>query len=128
MSINPIAPEPTMAQAQDALEVLCWLGIQHPELPAPYITVHSFRSTSLQLQVPFGAFEPWREVLEIDAEDVRLYSTGDDSHIDVTSTLHMELGGRSVDVPVHLYGVGLPVLEERPADMVPAATAAERVA
>lgn len=121
MTTNPIAPAPTMALAQDALEVLCWLSLQHPQLRAPYITVHSFRSTSLQFQVPFGAFEAWREALEIDAEDVRLYSTGDDSHIDVTSTLRLELGGKQVSVTVHLYGVGLPVLAERPADMVPAA-------
>lgn len=127
MTTNPIAPAPTMALAQDALEVLCWLSLQHPELPAPYIAVHTFRRTTLQFQVPFGAFEAWREALEIDAEDVRLYSTGDDSHIDVTSTLDMELGGRPVSVSVHLYGVGLPVLAERPADMVPA-TFPERAA
>lgn len=115
MNTNRTVPAPTMAQAQDALEVLCWLSLRHPELPAPYITVHSRYQARLQLQVPFEAFEPWREALQLAVEDVKLYPVGDESHISVTDEVRMEIGGKPVAVPVQMYGYGLPVLEERPA-------------
>lgn len=123
----------SIAQTRDALDLVRSLAIHSPELPAPYITLHTgVTRVLLSLQVDHGAFEAWREALAIDTDAVHLVCFGTDSHVTVTSVVETKVSNHPVRVMVELYGVGLPALTDRPADPqehgLPIVTLAEAVA
>lgn len=106
----------TVGQQGDALALAYWLSKNHPSLPVPYMTVHSYYTTSLGVQVSYAQFEAWREALGLAAEDVRLHSTA--------TSAWLLADGVVQDVRVQLSGMGLPLLEERPTDELVSAVAA----
>lgn len=104
-----------MSDQLEALELFSWLALEHPTLPAPYLTVHTFHWTTVGVQVPHSAFEAWREALGLVIEDVKLWSSEADSFLLAEGELRQLVGGVPMVVRVQLSGVGLPPLSERPA-------------
>jgi len=108
-------PNPILRDQLDALELIAWLALEHPTLPAPYLTVHTYLWTTVGVQVPHAAFEAWREAFGLDVDDVKLWSSDNDSWLLVDGEYRQTVGGKPMTVRVQLNGVGLPLLAERPA-------------
>jgi hypothetical protein len=108
-------PKPSVRDQLDALELFSWLALEHPSLPAPYLTVHTYLWTTVGVQVPHAAFEAWREALGLNIDDVKLRSSDDDSWLLVDGEHRRTVGGKPMTVRVQLNGVGLPLLAKRPA-------------
>ena len=103
----------TVGEQRDVLALAYWLSKNHPSLPVPYFTVHSYFTTTLGIQVEHSAFEAWREALGLGTEvvDLRVLESG----------AYLRAAGKSQDVQVELTGMGLSKLAARPAPMVVAA-------
>lgn len=103
---------PDVGQMRFALDVIRWYSIHFPELPAPYITLiaHPSRTVlGVQAQDP-AAFEMWREALEFDAENVELWTTGEDAW------LQLDQETRKFQVPVQLTCHRIPAVAARPVE------------
>lgn len=62
----------------EALTLIQEFSLHHPNLPTPYITLHTSTegATDLGIQLRYADdFEMWREALNLDAVDVRLAGT-----------------------------------------------------
>lgn len=110
--MNSSIPQPTLGQQAQALRLAGILAAEQPLLPAPYITVHTYWSTELSLQVEYWQFEAWREALGFDADEVDLKGSGE-SWLTVSGTVVRSVDGHDVMATVKLTGCGLPALRVR---------------
>lgn len=113
--MNTSIPQPTIGQQAQALRLASIIAAEQPLLPAPYITVHTYWSTSLGIQVDYGQFEEWREALGFDTDDVKL-RTHHESWLSVSGTVVRSVDGHDVTAEVKLTGCGLPYLVTRDAE------------
>ncbi|MGW4703730.1 hypothetical protein [Streptomyces sp. NPDC004285] len=69
-------PTPTMLVTAEALNLLSEIATEHPELPAPYLTVSTLSSTLVNVQCQsLPDFELWRVALGYDSALVSLSTT-----------------------------------------------------
>lgn len=119
MSTQPICTASTY-EMRDAADAVRHLTIHFGELPAPYLTMHTYPGSGTTVNVQLDnptAFEMWREALELDADDVTLFPNGDESWLKVEGTVRTATAG-GTRVPVSLTGFGLSVVSARETEQV----------
>lgn len=112
-------PTPTLRAQLDALELFCWLALEHPELGAPYLTFSTHgEETQANVQVPVSSFEAWREVLCLPWENtiLRAMSAPAWSYLKCRGVYERPIGARPVSLVVDLMGTELPPVAERPSE------------
>lgn len=95
-----------------ALAALRLLAVDHPNLPAPDVTISPIFPTQLTLSLhrSFGDFEAWREALRIDPADVTRRTQSSDT----TAVLKASATVAGATVEIVGYGPNLLVADARP--------------
>lgn len=90
----------TFADLSRPMALLRMLAVDHPNLPAPHVGVSPHHPHSLALSVhgDLGAFEAWREALDIDPNEVRRNTQSADT------TLVLSASATVADARVELIG------------------------
>jgi len=92
---------PTLGGQMAAVRLLDALALQHPTLPAPYITVHQPEYSGLRVHLQLDGFaetEAWRSALLVAQDDVTIGPLGEEMQVTFTT--------RIGDVELIVFGAG----------------------